>query len=210
MPLYKTITPKKGTTILIWKIDETFETLKKDIELIANSQQRVEGMKSTLHQRGFLSIRHLLKVMNYYDNDLWYDELGKPHLVDKKHISITHSFTFSAIIVSDDPIGIDIEKKRAKIQHIAPKFLYSSDYDLLADKSIDEHVEVLTILWCVKESIYKLFATPGLSFKDHIPIKSIDYKHNHVQAQTDYNGKITDYTLHFMEFEGFCCAYVVP
>ena len=58
-------------------------------------------MKSDLHQRGFLSVRHLLKEVGYSDADLIYDEFGKPHLKDGKHISITHSFTFSAIIISD-------------------------------------------------------------------------------------------------------------
>jgi hypothetical protein len=38
---------------------------------------------------------------------LSYDELGKPHLKDGKHISITLP-QFSAIIISDQTVGIDI------------------------------------------------------------------------------------------------------
>jgi hypothetical protein len=45
-------------------------------------------MKSELHQR-FLSVRKLLQEASYNDFDLSYDELGKPHLKDGKHISIT-------------------------------------------------------------------------------------------------------------------------
>jgi hypothetical protein len=51
------------------------------------------GMKSELHQRGFLSVRKLLQEASYNDFDLSYDELG-PHLKDGKHISITHSYQF--------------------------------------------------------------------------------------------------------------------
>jgi hypothetical protein len=46
---------------------------------------RLEGMKSEMHQRGFLS--KLLQTAGYTDFDLYYDELGKPHLKDDKYIS---------------------------------------------------------------------------------------------------------------------------
>ena len=64
------------------------------LTLKPESLERVLGMKSELHQRGFLSVRHLLAEFGYKDVDLFYDENGKPHLKDGKHISITHSFTF--------------------------------------------------------------------------------------------------------------------
>jgi hypothetical protein len=37
---------------------------------------RLQGMKSHLHQRGFLSVRKLLQEAGYNDLDLYYDELG--------------------------------------------------------------------------------------------------------------------------------------
>ncbi len=72
-------------------------------------------MKSEIHRRGFMSIRHLMAEAGYVDQDLFYDDLGKPHLKNGKNISITHSFIFTAIILSDDKVGIDIEKRRDKI-----------------------------------------------------------------------------------------------
>ncbi len=126
MPLYKTITPNSQTTVKIWKITESFDELMQPVSLKPKSLERVLGMKSDLHQRGFLSVRHLLAAFGYEDADLFYDENGKPHLKDGKHISITHSFNFSAVIVSDLIIGIDIEKQRDKITIIAHKFI---DYE---------------------------------------------------------------------------------
>jgi len=52
-----------------------------------------------------VSVRHLLAEAGYTDHDLYYTENGKPHLKDGKHISITHSYTFSAIIVSTQAVG---------------------------------------------------------------------------------------------------------
>ena len=111
MPLYKTITVNDFTKVLIWKIQESLEDLTLDIELTKNSQSRLASMKSVLHQKGFLSIRHLLKQANYVDADVYYDEFGKPHLKNGNFISITHSFTFTAIIISKK----DIVKRIGKL-----------------------------------------------------------------------------------------------
>src|SRR5690606_7379069 len=129
MPLFKTITPNPKTTLKIWKIDESYQDLMHSMELKPESSNRVLGMKSEMHQRGFLSVRRLLAEFGYSDFDLIYDVNGKPHLTDGKQISITHSFNFSAVIISDLPVGVDIEKQRDKITVIAHKFIdYESQY----------------------------------------------------------------------------------
>ena len=72
-------------------------------------------MKSELHRRAFLSIRHLLGLEGYQDSNLIYSDLGKPYLKDGKHISISHSHDFTGIIISDSQeVGIDIEKQSEK------------------------------------------------------------------------------------------------
>ena len=98
MPLYKTITFNPTTKLLIWKIEEPFDVLSKNIQLTTHCQARVDSMKSDLHRRGFMSIRHLLAYVGYTDFDLSYDQNGKPHLADGTYISISHSYIFSAII----------------------------------------------------------------------------------------------------------------
>ena len=93
-------------------------------------------MKSESHQKGFLSVRHLLRDVGYTDQDLFYDDYGKPHLKDGKCISITHSHNFSAIIVSDKEVGIDIEMQREKIRRIAHKFI-DYEFQYLNNQVID-------------------------------------------------------------------------
>ncbi|NJX15334.1 4'-phosphopantetheinyl transferase family protein [Tamlana crocina] len=207
MPLYKTISPNSQTTVKIWKITESFDDLMASVNLKPESLNRVMGMKSELHQRGFLSVRRLLQEFGYADTDLFYDENGKPHLKDGRQISITHSFNFSAVIISDSVIGIDIEKQRDKIQIIAHKFIdYESDY---LDKTADDYVEKLTMIWCVKESLYKLFATSGLSFKQHCLVIPISDGENETVAWIDYENRKCRYNIEFLEFEGFTCAYAI-
>ncbi|VAV84678.1 Siderophore (Surfactin) biosynthesis regulatory protein [hydrothermal vent metagenome] len=208
MPLYKTIQPNSQTTVKIWKITEPFTDLMQSVDLKPKSLQRVLGMKSELHQRGFLSVRHLLKEFGYTDVELHYDSNGKPYLKDGKYISITHSFTFSAIIISDFKIGIDIEKQRDKIVRIANRFIgYENQY--LVEKDSD-YMKKLTTIWCIKESLYKLFATPGLSFKQHTLVIPFTFNDEATTAWIDYKDKKHRFNANYFEFEGFTCAYVFP
>ncbi len=208
MPLYKTIQPNSQTTVKIWKITEPFTDLIQSVDLKPKSLQRVLGMKSELHQRGFLSVRHLLKEFGYTDVELHYDSNGKPYLKDGKYISITHSFTFSAIIISDFKIGIDIEKQRDKIVRIANRFIgYENQYLVKKDS---DYVKKLTTIWCIKESLYKLFATPGLSFKQHTLVIPFTFSDETTTAWIDYKDKKHRFNANYFEFEGFTCAYVFP
>ena len=206
MPLYKTIAVNSQTTVKIWKITEPFDALMAPLNLKTESLERVGAMKSELHRSGFISIRHLLAEFGYEDTDLFYDVNGKPHLKDGKHISITHSFTFSAIIIGNSEVGIDIEKQRKKIAVIAKKFIgYESKYLSETDK---DYVKKLTVIWGIKESLYKLFATPGMLFKTHFLVIPFSIKDQQTVAWIDYKDRKYRYDTHFLEFEGFTCAYV--
>mgnify|MGYP003630037326 FL=1 len=206
MPLYKTIHVNDFTNVLIWKIEEPLGNLMTDIQLTKNSQNRLNSMKSELHQRGFLSIRHLLKEAGYTDHDLAYDEFGKPHLKDGNSISITHSFTFTAIIVSTkDIVGIDIEMQRDKIVKIAHKFTPFEEYKTIANHSA--LVSKLTIVWGAKESLYKIYGKKKLLFLHHIYIEDFVFDNLKTTGQIRYEGTTTNHSIHFLEFEGFTCVY---
>lgn len=207
MPLYKTITVNEHTKVLIWKIEESYEQLSEGVDLTKNCRDRVDGMKSELHRRGFMSIRHLMAEEGYTDHDLYYDDNGKPHLTDDKHISITHSFIFSAIIISTTEVGIDIEKQRNKILKIAHKFTPIEEYRTLAND--DAIMRKLTMVWGAKESLYKSFAMPGLSFLQHIYVEDFRLEDLYTTASVSFNGKQETYNVWMEEFEGFTCAYAL-
>jgi len=208
MPLYKTITVNNSTKVYIWKIVESFETLSEKIELTETCQKRVNNMKSNLHKRGFMSVRHLLAEAGYVDADLFYDDLGKPHLKDGNYISITHSFNFSAIIVSNDThVGIDIEKQRDKIVRIAHKFTPLREYKSLANH--EALVRKLTIVWGAKESLYKIYEYEGLSFLNNIYMHDFSLDDSKISGEVRVGGKATSYTITFLEFEGFTCVYAL-
>ncbi len=207
MPLYKEITIDEASRLRLWRVEETIETLEKDIELSAYCRERYDGMKSEMHRKAFLSIRHLLKLFGYTDFDLEYDQNGKPHLKDGKHISISHSYHFTAVIVSDKPVGVDVEKQREKIKYIAPKFTPVEEYKSLGNG--DDLIKKLTIVWGAKEAIYKLFGKQGLLFLHDIYVHDFDFDASTTHAYVTHEGVKRDYILHFFELEDFICVYAI-
>ncbi len=206
MPLFKTITPNASTQVYIWKVEEALDDLAEDVNLTPHCKTRFESMKSELHRRGFLSIRHLLHEAGYTDQDLYYTENGKPHLKDGRFISITHSYNFTAIIVSDDTeVGIDIEMQRDKILRIASRFTPLKEYHTLANE--DALIRKLTIVWGAKESLYKIYGVKGLSFLQHIYVEDFDFEDAKTGASINYQGDKSGYAIDFLEFEGFTCVY---
>ena len=206
MPLYKTIRVNDFTKVLIWKIEESLENLTKGIELTEQSKKRVDAMKSILHQQGFMSIRQLLKQAGYVDTDVFYDEFGKPHLKDKNYLSISHSFTFTAIIISEKkPVGIDVEKQRDKIVKIAHKFTPIEEYNTIANH--EALVSKLTIVWGAKESLYKIYGKKKLQFLHHIYIEDFSFIDTKTTGVIKYKGYVSSHDICFLEFEGFTCVY---
>lgn len=206
MALYKTLTISNTTKVFIWKIEETIDELKEGISLTESNQNRLASMKSDIHQKGFLSIRHLLKEVGLTDLDLIYDEHGKPNLTNGRFISITHSFGFTGIIFSyESEVGIDIEKQRDKILKIAHKFTPIEEYKTIANH--DALISKLTIVWGGKESLYKIYGKKKLRFLENIYIHDFNFSDEKTMGEIRYNNKETSYNIAFLEFEGFTCVY---
>lgn len=173
MPLFRDISTTSNSRILVWKVTESLDDLLVNTILNPAHKKRFDGMKSELHQRAFLSVRHLLQIIGYSDLDMYYDEFGKPNLNDGKHISITHSHQFAAIIISDSIVGIDLEWAREKILRIACKFA-QAEGEYLQQETLDDQILKLTVIWGIKESIFKIRNEPGISFKDHIEVPNFE------------------------------------
>lgn len=204
MPLFKTI-KLSSSTIFIWKITESASALAQDIVLNENSLERLQNMKSEAHQCGFLSIRQLLKTTGYSDDHLYYDEFGKPHLNDENYISITHSFEFSAIIISNQKVGIDVEKQREKIKLIANKFC---DFELESlQQNNSNYVKKLTVIWGAKEAVFKIKNERGISFKNHIKVLPFEMEDTKTVATFNFNSTRQQLEIYFIEIENYMLVY---
>lgn len=206
MPLYTSFTVAKNTQVLVWKITESYNELFRAVQLKDFCMARLEGMRSESHQRGFLSVRMLLQTAGYTDFDLYYNDDGKPHLKDGKEISITHSYGFSAIIISDKNVGIDIELRRDKVIRIADKFI-DTEFEFL--DQADDFVRKLIVIWGAKEAIYKMLSRNGLSFKQNMNVLPFSMEEKKGRTEVKFEEINSIYQVFFEEIEEFTMVYTI-
>lgn len=200
MPLFQTIEFNETTKILIWHITESFEELLSKVVLKEKTQQRLDGMKSQMHQRAFLSVRMLIQEMGFTDHEMHYDEFGKPYFNCHNHISITHSHDFAAIIISHETVGIDMELQREKILRIADKFV-DTENSYLNTQNTTDYIKELTVIWGAKEAIFKIRNEKGISFKDHIRVNAFSLKENLTEASLHFDDLVVDFNVHYKEIK---------
>ena len=212
MPLHKVIYLSNNAKLYLWKITEELDVLSKDVLLKDSSIKRLESMKSESHRKGFLAVRKLLEHLDYSDFDLYYDEFGKPHIkpqgcsIKDIHISISHSHEFSAIVISDENIGLDIEILKEKTLKIAPRFM---DISHLENLNEEEKIKKATIVWGIKESIFKVKNEVGISFTDHIFETPFSFEDKKTIATLKFNNKEEKFKIQFDSIEDyiFVCAF---
>ncbi len=204
MPLHSIINHNLTTQIYVWKIEETFEDLFDEVALNDVNLIRLNTMKSEQHQRGFLSVRKLLQESGLTDFDLHYTQDGKPYLKNGKFISISHSHEFSAIIISEQAVGIDLEIQKEKALKIASRFM---DISHLENLSQTDKIKKATIVWGIKETIFKIKNEKGISFPNHIFESEFSLSDQKATAQLRFDNLIEDFNIHFEEIEDYILVY---
>ncbi|MBY0485613.1 MAG: 4'-phosphopantetheinyl transferase superfamily protein [Flavobacteriaceae bacterium] len=212
MPLHKVILLSKTAKLYLWKITEDLDVLKSQIRLKDSSLARLETMKSESHQKGFLAVRMLLQHNDYNDFDLYYDEFGKPHIkpqgcsIKEVEISISHSNDFSAIVISEQKVGLDLEQIKEKTLKIASRFM---DVSHLENLSEQEKIKKATVVWGIKESIFKIKNEKGISFPNHIFEDSFSLEDKKTTATLKFNNIEEKFKIQFDSEEDyiFVCAF---
>ena len=212
MPLYKVVVLSKTAKLYLWKITEDLSELRSQIRLKNSSIARLESMKSESHQKGFLAVRMLLQHNEYDDFDLYYDAFGKPHIkpqgcfVKDVEISISHSNNFSAIVISQEKVGLDLEQIKDKTLRIAPRFMDVSHLDNL---SKEEKIKKATVIWGIKESIFKIKNEQGISFPNHIFEDVFSLEEKKSKAILKFNNREEVFNIIFDSIEDYIyvCAF---
>ncbi len=199
MPLNKKLLINKFTAVYIWCIIEEEEHLIRNIDLSQTCILRLRSLKSKVHRKGFLSVRHLLRAAGYSSAQLIYDKQGIPSLDDGTKISITHSKDYAGIVLSNTNVGIDIEWVQPKIERVQHKFINKKEQYLLSDNTLN----IMTFIWCIKEAAYKASAIAGLRFLEDILITHLDAKKTN--ARVEVRDDIT-FQVKLLSWENYCAA----
>ena len=169
MPLISKTLTEEGCTLVLWRMDETTEELK-GFQFSKNSWLANAGDRHPLRLRQKLSTRALLHELDPENPiEVRKDFDGRPWPVNKPgFISITHNSEFVAALYHPSrPCGIDIEQPSERILKIANRFVHPVENEQIRTNDI---VQDTTLIWCIKECMFKQLGRKGVAFRDHLRV----------------------------------------
>lgn len=164
-----------GTSVGVWAMTEPLQALQASVRLDEEERQKLEATKMESKKRELLCTRALIKELTGEGKiKISYNEYGKPFLKNSgKKISISHTQNFVAVIIDNHETGIDIQYMDPKIERISHKFMGETE---LKSMTPQNRREQLSVYWCAKEALYKLYGNKKLDFKKDLVIEPFEYK----------------------------------
>src|ERR1700761_3327791 len=197
------------TEFAIWKIEEEADELYSQLQLDEQEKAYYEQLKVGKRNLHWLGTRVLLRKMLKTDEyiDCKVDEHGKPYLVNLPyHISLSHSFDYAAVMIGKDPVGIDIEQVKQKVERIAHKFMRKEEMAFLSDKN---KIKQLYVCWCAKEAVYKCYGQKEVSFADNILLQPFEFEgHGSVNARLHKGNVDINYEVGYLQYQDYMVGYV--
>ena len=203
MPLVYQQNINAVTQLGVWHITETEDFFLSTVPL---QQSITHPHKRLQHLAG----RYLLREL-YPDFPISLISIAdtkKPFLANEAyHFSISHCGDYAAVIISEvQRVGVDIELINEKISRIFPKFLSKEELFLLPRGSINK---TATLLWSVKESIFKWYGDGKVDFKQHMKVQKITGDDAGAVAVHFLKGRSIELHVRFLFFQDHFLSWVI-
>lgn len=194
---------ERGTNVNVslWRISESEEELLSQKPFLQQYVVEMENMKSSARRLEYLVTRALLYDAVGEAGRIFHYPTGKPYLQDGRNISISHTKGYAAIAVSKEyNVALDMEYVSDRVCRVADKFLRS-------DENAETTLQKL-LVWCAKETLYKLHSEDNLTFHEmrveNVPeVKEHDFGELYIEnIRRNRQVKVT-----FLVTEGFILAF---
>jgi len=193
-----------NTRLGIWKIEETEEFFR---DKVPEHRNVTHPHKRLQHLSGRYLLQFLFPDFPY--SLIRIADTRKPFLPDEQyHFSISHCGDYAAAIVSKDSrVGIDVEIPVKKIEKIRDKFLKAGELEIFNIQYSINNIQLLTLLWSAKESVFKWYGNGGVDFRKQIQL----LKQNEANETIDcFFSKIeSELNIHYRQFDNLVLAWVV-
>lgn len=150
--------------------------------LIADDCEFVETLSADRRRREVVAWRSLLRwMLSEMGADarlpVKYDIVGAPYLVGSAlFISVSHSSTHVAIVISESKCAVDIESLDRNFESVASRYATASERTLLQNSDIAPTLH-LPLIWSAKEAMYKLSGRQGLDLLKDLIIEEVSPSH---------------------------------
>lgn len=205
MPIFFQQQINETTRLGVWKIEETEEFFQGNVP---QHRDVTHPHKRLQHFAGRFLLQYLFPDFPY--ELIQIADTRKPFLPDEQyHFSISHCGDYAGAIVSRDKrVGIDIEIPVEKIASMMHKFLSAKEHETFhLIGSLKDRIPFATLLWSVKEAIFKWHGIGTVDFRRQIQLLKQNEGKNSFAcffSKTD-----TDLEIHYRQFDGLVLAWVM-
>ncbi|HHU58710.1 MAG TPA: 4'-phosphopantetheinyl transferase superfamily protein [Bacteroidales bacterium] len=161
---------KKGEgRLAVWHINETENELLQLLPMEPDLAGQLQGIGHPEKRREWLASRILLHQLTGNTQALIYQPGGQPCLQQKQpRISLSHTHNYAAAVASEHcQPGVDIEYQGERAGRLLKRF--ANEEELSQLKKLKQQ-SAATLLWCAKETVYKVLNRPGLLFREEIRV----------------------------------------
>ena len=203
MPVIEDIHLSSTTRIIVWEIKETIDFLKSELNLSDFSKKTLLKKKSAIHQKQFLAVRNILKLLSIHEIDLSYNVNGKPSL-KSGYISISHSNEFVTVLVCDQKVGVDIESNSNKCFRVKQKFIGTeNEFPIRIERKIAQ------VIWNMKESLFKMMDFKEIDFKENIIVIPFSLNEKQTKIWFVKNEVSQDFNVNYFINKNYSLAYII-
>ena len=195
--------------IAIWHIAEGKNFF---LEKVPAQREITHPHKQLQHLAGRYLLQHLYPDFPYHLIEI--ADTNKPFLPNEEyHFSISHCGDYAAVIVSKDHrVGIDIELVTEKVEKVKHKFLNEEELAVVNGQwlMVNGKMQLLTLLWCCKEAVFKWYGNGGVDFRDdiHLQPHSLNTDNGIINCEFIKEEKIS-LEIQYKYFDGLCLAWVI-
>ena len=190
------------TEMAVWKIEEPESYFTEQISIPVPPSHPVKRLQ---HLAG----RYLLKLIEPdFPLEVIQSKSGeKPFLPENSfHFSISHSDKIAAAIISQtQPVGIDVEMITDKALRVAHKFLSEEEMQLIGNDSKED----ATLLWSIKETVFKWYGLGSVDFREDMQIKNITEEKDENTATCFFRKTNQMLNVNFMRMENMVVSWLI-
>ncbi len=193
-----------------WEITEPLHWFLKDVELSSNERLEFESMLGK-RQLEYVVQRFLLNKYIMGSKPILRKSLnGKPFLFNRKEkVSISHSKNLLILSTASFDHGVDLEWIDERITRLASKFCNISEMQV---PYFTNDVLWYTLIWSVKESLYKVDGLGQLDFKKQLAVHfTVDsYEAGWGRGVVQRGETHLFFRIYFYILDGFVITWVYP
>ncbi len=189
------------TRMLLVEMDAPLEQWMAQLSNFDSYAEQYNALRTDKRKREFLVARIACNLLMGAQVEVAYDKNQKPFLRNAtQKISISHAKNIVCVAVHPShEIGVDIEYATERLVKLQNRFCNANELQKFANNA-----QALLIIWCAKESLYKVIGKAAVDFSKHLEVIAIHQSSATIEALHLPTGE--HFKLHYSLNEQLCMA----